>query len=74
MPKIQPIQREPASTSDREALAVLAVNATGGVRITGPAARVNGQQSAGTKVAGATALSGATGLPPSKTSGKVTKP
>lgn len=74
MPKIQPIQREPASTSDREAASVLAATATSGLRVTGPAAKVNGLQVAGTKVASATALSGGNAGAPSNTQGKVTKP
>jgi hypothetical protein len=73
MSKIQPIQREPLSTADREAQKALSVNATGGIRISGPAARVNTEQAAGQKVGGATSISGATGAPPSKTQGKVTK-
>ena len=71
--KIQPIQREPASTADREATRLLSVNTTGGVRVTGPAARTSSEQAAGTKVGGATNVSGATGAPPSKVQGKVTK-
>lgn len=73
MPKLQKIQREPLSTADKEALAVLASNANGGIRITGPAARINSQQTSGVQVSGQTSISGGAGSPPSPTQGKVTK-
>lgn len=74
MPKIQPIQREPLSTSDREAVKALTVNVNGGVRVSGPGASSNPQQAAGTKVGGATSINGSGGVAPSKIQGKVTRP
>ncbi len=72
MPKIQKIQREPATTADKEAQKVLASNSAGGIRITGPAAPHNRMQDSGTQVSGGGSISGGTGRAPSKTQGKIT--